>query len=70
MNEKDPKVIIKAKGRPRDRAPAPSDHALAGDLAEILERVGPSNYARATARDFAPGGRYHGGRRRQRYALM
>lgn len=41
---------------------------LKPELEDVLERVGKAGYARATAPDFAPGGKYNR-QRRQRYAI-
>jgi len=54
----------------RDHTDAdPGDPALHHDLKRVLDRVGPSNYARATAREFRPGGRFNPRARKQRYAI-
>lgn len=49
--------------------PIDGDPKLHPDLQKTLERVGPGNYARATGRDFRPGGRFNPRPRRQRYAI-
>lgn len=55
--------------RPTDHdSPSPLERPLAADLARTLERVGPDGYARATARDFATGGKYNPRDKRPRFA--
>lgn len=57
--------------RKRDLDPLePPDRSLQPDLKAVLDRVGKAGYARATAADFAPGGKYSETRnRRPRYAI-
>jgi len=42
---------------------------LQEDLQEALVTVGVHQYAKATARLFAPGGKYNRGAKKQRYAI-
>jgi len=42
---------------------------LQEDLQYVLEAVGKEQYAKATARLFAPGGKYNRGAKKQRYAI-
>lgn len=42
---------------------------LQPELQATLERVGKNGYARATAAEFAPGGKFAAKKRRQRTAL-
>lgn len=49
--------------------PDPESRELAEDLAAIRDNVGDEHYAKATARLFARGGKYHPSKRRARYAL-
>jgi len=44
-------------------------YRLQDDLAELLLMAGPQGYAKATARMFAPGGKYNRGAKKQRYAI-
>lgn len=61
------------RSRKRDKThaeiEAESRHDLAPELQQALEAVGPRRYARATAKEFAPGGKYAAKRPRQRYAI-
>lgn len=52
------------------REPDPTHgHVLSGELQDVLKEVGPHNYGRATARQFAPGGDYNPKPKRRRYAI-
>lgn len=53
--------------------PLPIDEVEVGklmpELEEALQRLGPKNYAHATAGAFAKGGRFNPQRKRARYAI-
>lgn len=51
-----------------DRPKEPKDTGLDPELEQTLKRVGPDNYGKETASDFAKGGRFNKNRR-PRYAL-
>ena len=48
---------------------APGNPKLHPELQDALDRVGPTNYGLATARQFRPGGKFNPKARRQRYAI-
>lgn len=52
----------------KSRRREPPGYQLDPELARTLEQVGPQNYAMATAREFAPGGRFNRTNTRPRYA--
>ena len=56
--------------RSRDKPPQdPQAGELKPDLADVLEKVGPTRYARATAHLFEQGGKYAPRKPRRRYAI-
>lgn len=56
--------------QPKEKFDPAQGPQLKADLQKIRERVGDHGYARATAKQFAPGGEYHPDtRRRRRYAV-
>jgi len=52
----------------REPIPEKERGKLQPDLQAVRDAVGPTNYARATARDFASGGKYNP-KPRRRYAI-
>jgi hypothetical protein len=63
-------VTVKPANRPPNETNAEEDpRGLQPELQATLERVGKNGYARATAAEFAPGGKFAAKKRRQRTAL-
>jgi hypothetical protein len=55
--------------KPEPRQDEPAEHELVPELQQVMRRVGKERYARATAEDFAKGGKYHSDKKRARYAI-